>query len=377
MPLDPGSRLGPYEIVAAIGAGGMGEVYRARDTRLHRDVAIKVLPAGSVVELDRRTRFEQEARAAAALNHPNIVAVFDFGTEDDAPYIVSELLEGETVAERLRQGPLPVRAAVDYAIQIARGLAAAHDRSIVHRDLKPANVFITTDGRAKILDFGLAKLTQPLTALPTDSVVPTTAVGTTPGMAFGTVGYMAPEQVRGQVVDYRADIFAFGVLLYEMVTGTRAFERDTPPETLTAILREDVPERPLTTHHIPPGLTRIIRRCVEKNQAARFQSALDLAFALEAADATSGATAVVAPGPRISREAIAWAVAVLAIVATAVRMPRRPNNRCPRPCGFNWCRQRAIAWPRWAPSRCPLCLPTVARWPSRPDAGCGSIPSMS
>lgn len=327
--LSPGSRLGPYEIVAPIGAGGMGEVYRARDTRLHRDVAIKVLPTGSVAEPDRRTRFEQEARAAAALNHPNIVAVFDFGTEDDAPYIVSELLEGETVAERLRQGPLPVRTAVDYAVQVAHGLAAAHDRSIVHRDLKPANVFITTDGRAKILDFGLAKLTQPLTALPTDSVVQTTPVGTSPGMAFGTVGYMAPEQVRGQAVDFRADIFAFGVLLYEMVTGTRAFERETPPETLTAILREDVPDRPLTTHHIPPGLTRIIRRCVEKNQAARFQSALDLAFALEAADATSGATAAVGPGPRVGREAIAWTVAVLAIgaaVATAVLAPRQAEQ---------------------------------------------------
>jgi Tol biopolymer transport system component len=330
--LPPGRRLGPYEIVAPIGAGGMGEVYRARDTRLQRDVAIKVLPAGSVAEPDRRTRFEYEARAAAALNHPNIVAVFDFGTEDDAPYIVSELLDGETVAERLRRGPLPVRNAVEYAVQIARGLAAAHDRNIVHRDLKPANVFLTTDGRAKILDFGLAKLTQPLTALPTDSVVPTTPAGTTPGIAFGTVGYMAPEQVRGQAVDHRADIFAFGVLLYEMVTGTRAFERETPPETLTAILREDLPEAPLTARHVPPALGRIIRRCVEKNPSGRFQSALDLAFALEATDSASGSSGAIAVEPTRGT-VIQWrpwiVAAVVSVAAIAFAMLTKPEPEAP------------------------------------------------
>jgi hypothetical protein len=317
--LDPGSHLGPYEILAPLGAGGMGEVYRAHDTRLNRDVAVKVLPAGAGADPDRQSRFEQEARAAAALNHPNIVAVFDVGLHGGTPYIVTELLEGATVAERLREGPLPVRSAVDTAIQVARGLAAAHERNIVHRDLKPANVFLTADGRAKILDFGLAKLTQPLPALPTDSVLPTTPMGTTPGIAFGTVGYMAPEQVRGQAVDRRADIFAFGVLLYEMVSGARAFERETPPETLTAILREDVPERPLEAHHTPASLTRIIRRCVEKDPAARFQSALDLAFALEAIDvSSSGVTAAIAGRAAIGRrERGAW-VALAAVAAVAV-----------------------------------------------------------
>ena len=329
MLLQPGERLGPYEILSPLGSGGMGEVYRARDTRLHRDVAVKVLPAAATADPDRQMRFEQEARAAAALNHPNIIAVFDVGVRDAGPgagspaaaadgavpYIVTELLEGTTLADRLREGPMPARTAIDFGTQVARGLAAAHDRNIVHRDLKPANVFITTDGRAKILDFGLAKLTQPLTSLPADSVVPTTPMGTTPGMAFGTVGYMAPEQVRGQAVDHRADIFALGVLLYEMVTGRRAFARDTPPETLTAILREDVAESPLSARQTPPPLSRIIRRCVEKNPSGRFQSALDLAFALEALDAGAGSGSTMAmpvAGRGVGRFA-GWAIAVLAI----------------------------------------------------------------
>jgi Tol biopolymer transport system component len=323
MTLQAGTRLGPYEIVAPLGAGGMGEVYRARDTRLHRDVAIKVLPAVATADADRQARFEQEARAAASLNHPNIVAVFDVGTydasgaEQPATYIVSELLEGSALAERLREGPLPIRTAVDYAIQVARGLAAAHDRNIVHRDLKPANVFITADGRAKILDFGLAKLTQPQAALPTDSEVPTTPIGTTPGLVFGTVGYMAPEQVRGQMVDHRADIFALGVLLYEMLTGARAFERETPPETLTAILREDVADAPLTTRQTPPAVTRIIHRCVEKNPSSRFQSALDLAFALEASESASESSGAVADvRPAGFRRLVPWAVAVAAIAGS-------------------------------------------------------------
>lgn len=334
MALQPGTRLGPYEIVAPLGVGGMGEVYRARDTRLHRDVAIKILPSASAADEDRQARFEQEARAAAALNHPNIVAVFHVGTDDGlggpglpSTYIVSELLEGATLAERLRDGALSIRTALDYGIQVTHGLAAAHDRNIVHRDLKPANIFITTDGRAKILDFGLAKLTQPVTALPTDSIVPTTPPGTTPGMAFGTVGYMAPEQVRGQAVDHRADIFAFGVVLYEMVSGSSAFARDTAAETLTAILREDVSDAPLVAHRSPHALSRIIHRCLEKNPAARFQSALDLAFALEATQG-SGSGEVVQAAParrRVGREAIAWTLAGLAAaaaIALAVLWPR-------------------------------------------------------
>jgi Tol biopolymer transport system component len=317
MPLTPGTRLGPYAVVSAIGAGGMGEVYRARDGRLNRDVAVKVLPAGAGTDPARQARFEQEARAAAALNHPGILAVFDVGSHDGAPYIVAELLEGAPLDERLGAGALPVRQALDYAVQIARALAAAHARDIVHRDLKPANVFITADGRAKILDFGLAKLAEPPPLAGTE--LPTTPVGTAAGMVLGTVGYMAPEQVRGAGADHRADIFAFGVLLYEMVTGARAFARETPPETLTAILKDDVPELPLTSARVPLSLARIIRRCVEKEPGGRFQSALDLAFALEALDTTSsGSTTAVAIGssPR-RRERVAWAAAVLVLALVA------------------------------------------------------------
>src|SRR5262245_60519703 len=214
MDLTVGDRLGPYEILSPLGAGGMGEVYRARDGRLGRDVAIKVLPAGVAGDPDRLQRFEQEARAAAALNHPNILAVHDIGQHDGVAYIVSELLEGETLRDRLTSGALPVRKAVDCAVQIAHGLAAAHERGIVHRDLKPENVFLTADSRVKILDFGLAKLTQTEVSGVGASVLPTTPAHTLPGVVLGTVGYMAPEQVRGQQADHRSDIFAFGTVLY-------------------------------------------------------------------------------------------------------------------------------------------------------------------
>src|SRR6202158_2645399 len=229
MNLSPGTKLGPYEIVSLLGAGGMGEVYRARDSRLRRDVAIKVLPQALSLDADRMRRFEQEALATAALNHPNILAVFDIGASEGSPYVVSELLEGETLRDRLRSGPLPVRKTLDYAMQIAHGLAAAHEKGIIHRDLKPENLFVTKDGRLKILDFGLAKLTQPEQAR-SDSDGVTLATNT--NAIVGTVGYMSPEQLRGQGVDHRSDIFSFGAVFYEMLCGRRAFTGDTNADTM-------------------------------------------------------------------------------------------------------------------------------------------------
>src|ERR1700683_1150768 len=225
MTLTAGTKLGPYEIVSLLGAGGMGEVYRARDSRLRREVAIKVLPQALSLASDRMRRFEQEALATAALNHPNILAVFDIGTSEGSPYVVSELLEGETVRERLRVGSLATRKALDYSLQIAHGLAAAHEKGIIHRDLKPENLFITKDGRVKILDFGLAKLTQPAGGMNTS--LPTQTQATEAGVVMGTAGYMSPEQVRGTAVDPRSDIFSFGAILYEMISGKRAFHGET------------------------------------------------------------------------------------------------------------------------------------------------------
>jgi eukaryotic-like serine/threonine-protein kinase len=289
-----GALLGDYEIQSLLGAGGMGEVYRARDLRLRRDVAIKVLPASFASDPDRLRRFEQEATAAAALNHPNILAVYQLGTWEGAPYLVSELLEGETLREEIQRGPLMVRRVTDYGTQIARGLAAAHDKGIVHRDLKPDNLFVTKDGRVKILDFGLAKLMQTPTASGTSA--PTVGLGTEAGIVMGTAGYMAPEQVRGEGTDHRADIFAFGAILYEMLTGKRAFQRSTSAETMTAILKED----PLAISQVapasPPALQRVVQRCLEKNPERRFQSASDLAFALEALSDSGGSATLVAPG---------------------------------------------------------------------------------
>ena len=261
MALAAGVRLGPYEIIAPLGAGGMGEVYRARDPRLGRDVAIKVLPSAFAADGDRLRRFEQEAHAAAALNHPHILAIYDIGTHDGAPYIVSELLEGTTLREALQGGALPARKAIDYAVQIAHGLAAAHDKGITHRDLKPENLFVTTEGRVKILDFGLAKLMSPASADVTES--PTIGVpNTVSGMVLGTVGYMSPEQVRGAVADYRADVFAFGAVLYEMLSGRRAFSGNTPADAMSAILTEDPPDLPVAERHIPPALARIVSAAV-------------------------------------------------------------------------------------------------------------------
>ncbi|MGB6251454.1 MAG: serine/threonine-protein kinase, partial [Terriglobales bacterium] len=234
MALTPGTKLGPYEIQSLIGSGGMGEVYRAHDSRLNRTVAIKVLPTSYSADAERLQRFVQEARAAAALNHPNILSIFDIGEASGAPYIVSELLEGQTLRERIRSGPLSSRKAIDYALQVARGLAAAHEKGIVHRDLKPENLFLTHDDRVKILDFGLAKLTRPENEAGADAA--TVQVNTEPGQIMGTAGYMSPEQVRGKPADHRSDIFSFGSILYEMLSGQRAFRGESPAETMSAIL---------------------------------------------------------------------------------------------------------------------------------------------
>jgi len=282
MALAAGTKLGPYELQSLLGAGGMGEVYRARDARLGRIVAIKVLPASFSADAGRLQRFMQEARSAAALNHPNILSIFDIGEERGAPYIVSELLEGQTLRERLRSGPLSGRKAIDYALQVARGLAAAHEKGIVHRDLKPENLFVTNDERVKILDFGLAKLTRPEGDAGEDAPTVQVNVNTEPGQIMGTVGYMSPEQVRGKPADHRSDIFAFGSILYEMLSGQPAFRGESPADTMSAILKEEPAELSETARNVPPALERMVLHCLEKNPAQRFQSAGDLAFNLEA-----------------------------------------------------------------------------------------------
>jgi len=300
----------------------MGVVYRARDTQLRRDVAIKVLPSTFSVDQDRLQRFEQEACAASALNHPNILVVHDIAAHDGAPYVVSELLEGETLRKRISGTPLGQRRAVDYALQIANGLAAAHEKGIIHRDLKPDNIFVTNDGRVKILDFGLAKLTQ-LDGNQIQTDVPTRRVDTDPGVVMGTVGYMSPEQLKGRPVNQRSDIFSFGAILYEMLSGRRAFCGESSAETMSAILKEDPPELSETNKSVSPGLERLVNHCLEKNPQGRFHSARDLAFALESlsgSDPTSAHAAIPAVGWRQMkrRELTAWIVAVLALLTTVV-----------------------------------------------------------
>jgi eukaryotic-like serine/threonine-protein kinase len=276
MALTSGTKLGPFEIQSLLGAGGMGEVYRARDPRLQRDVAIKVIPVSLAADSERLRRFEQEARAVAALNHPNILAIYDIGTREGAPFIISELLEGESLRKRLSGGALTVRKAIDYAVQMAQGLAAAHEKGIVHRDLKPENIFVTRDGRIKILDFGLAKLTQS-----EGEGTETLSHQTEAGVVLGTVGYMSPEQVRGKLADHRSDLFSFGAILYEMLSGRRAFHGETAADTMSAILREEAPNLTKTNSGIAPGLEQIVQHCLEKNQEERFQSAHDIAFDLQ------------------------------------------------------------------------------------------------
>jgi eukaryotic-like serine/threonine-protein kinase len=317
--LASGSRLGPYEIVSPLGAGGMGEVYRAKDPRLGRDVAVKVLPASFSTDADRLRRFEQEARAAGLLNHPNITSVFDIGSHDGAPYVVTELLEGETLRSRLAAGALSTRKALDYAIQIARGLAAAHEKGIVHRDLKPENLFVTKDGRVKILDFGLAKLKQTEPGSEGETNLPTGSLGTEPGVVLGTMGYMSPEQVRGKPADFRSDIFAFGAILYEMLSGQRAFHGDTAADTMSAILTKEPPDLSATNRDVHPGVDRIVRHCLEKNPEERFHSAHDLAFDLEALSGVSTPSGVTTSAvARVRRRSLIAPLAIAAGVASAL-----------------------------------------------------------
>ncbi|MBL8204532.1 MAG: protein kinase [Blastocatellia bacterium] len=364
MPLAPNTSFDHYEILAPIGKGGMGEVYRARDTRLNREVAIKVLPSEVAYDADRLHRFEQEAMATSALNHPNILTVYDFGNHEGNPYLVMELLEGEELRAQLDEGVLPVRKAIEYAQQIAAGLAAAHEKGIVHRDLKPENLFITKDGRLKILDFGLAKLTEARQGdgamgrrgeeESTLALSPHRPIAhsphTIPGTVMGTVAYMSPEQVRGETVDHRSDLFSFGLILFEMLRGERAFQKGTMAETMTAILNEEPSELSETNAKISPQLEKIVRRCLEKKPGRRFQSTSDLGFALEGLASSGYARALAgnsgqettslptdaSPSPHAGaraypgrRERIAWLVAgVLALIALALGVAyfNRPAN---------------------------------------------------
>ena len=325
MRLSPGARLGSYEIVGLLGAGGMGEVYRARDPRLGREVAVKVLPDLVAHDPERLARFEREACVLASLSHPNILAIHDFGVEDGVAYAVTELLQGDSLRDRLQAGAMPSRRAVDVATAIAIALSAAHEKGIVHRDLKPENVFITTDGRVKLLDFGLARLVAPLGDAAGTTLA---ATPTMEGAVLGTVGYMSPEQVRGVDADHRSDLFSFGVVLYEMLTGRRAFETASAVETMSAILNTDPPEIPVSLT-VPPALQRIIDRCLEKQSERRFQSASDLAFALQQitprSSTDAGTAAIERPSAGVSRVwQTAVVVALIAAAFAAGRMLARP-----------------------------------------------------
>lgn len=326
MLISPNTKFAHYSIISKIGAGGMGEVYRARDTRLDREVAIKILPTNFALDPDRLKRFEQEARATSALNHPNILTVYDIGSHEGSPYIVAELLHGQELRDQLKEGVPTERKVIDYAQQIAQGLAAAHEKGIIHRDLKPENLFVTADARVKILDFGLAKL-RPQRSDVVSSEIATAKQITDPGTVMGTVGYMSPEQVRGNETDQRSDIFSFGLILYEMLSGKRAFHRETMAETMTAILKEEPPELSESNAKINPQLERIVRRCLEKQPARRFQTASDLGFALEASSGitvSSGSqgshlsAAPMAPLHFLSRERLIWGAVGLLLGALLV-----------------------------------------------------------
>jgi Tol biopolymer transport system component len=329
--LSAGSRIGPYEVLASIGAGGMGEVYRARDPRLVRDVALKVLPADAAADPERLGRFQREARAVASLNHPHILSVYDIGADKGVDYVVFELLEGETLRHRLASGPLPASKVVDYGVQVCRGLAAAHDRGIVHRDLKPENLFLTAGGQVKILDFGLAKLSEPdgrgegLERAETRSAV------TEAGRVMGTAGYMSPEQAQGLRADARSDMFALGAILYEMLSGRRAFGGNTPADTLAAVLRSDPPQ--IEAKGVPPGLERVVRHCLEKDPGERFQSAHDLGLALETLSGPGAATAGSKQRRRAGLRSIVAGLAAASVVLAAVAAWRLWSRQPARPTG--------------------------------------------
>ena len=327
--LAPHQRLGPYEILSLLGSGGMGEVYRARDPRIGRDVAIKVLRSDIAMDAGRLARFELEVRAAGRLNHPNILAIYDVGTHDGAPYVVSELVEGETLRDRLGRGPLAPRKAIEVAAQIAKGLAAAHAQGIVHRDLKPENVVLARDGRAKILDFGLAKLTRPEDGIGDEGVTGTFKTGS--GLVVGTVGYMSPEQVRGEEVSGRSDVFCLGAILYESLTGLRAFHGTSAADAMLAVLKEEPPGLDKLPSGTPAALEAILKHCLEKSPDDRFQSANDLAFALENLPRPTEVGLPAASGPaairkrvRVSAAILAAAALVLALAAGLVVLLRRP-----------------------------------------------------
>lgn len=320
-----GQLVGHYRVLEKIGSGGMGEVFRARDERLGRDVALKLIRPSSSQNQDHLRRFEQEARAAAALNHPNILAIFDVGFAGDTPYIVAELLEGKTLRERLAEGPISVRQASDYALQIAQGLIAAHERHIVHRDLKPENLFLTLDGRIKILDFGVAKLQLPADDQGAIANLPTV---TKSGAVVGTVAYMSPEQLRSKAVDHRSDIFSFGAILYEMLSGQRAFRGETEVDTMTAVLREEPSEATLEESEIPPGYRDVVRHCLEKDPDNRFQSSKDLAFALQTLSGSSSGTTAFSSRPKLkTSRAAPWVLAALLGATALVLLARQLTPR--------------------------------------------------
>ena len=374
MPIEPGTKLGRYEVVAPIGAGGMGEVYRAHDTKLDRDVAIKVLPEALASDSDLLRRFHQEGRAVGALNHPNIMAIYDADIDGPTPYVVCELLEGKTLRSLIADGSITPRKAIEYTKQTATGLAAAHDKGITHRDLKPDNLFVTEDGRVKILDFGLAKV-RPLTSdASPDSAMATREMGaviaasrTEAGTILGTIGYMAPEQVRGQSADPRSDIFSLGTILYEMLTGRRAFRGDSSVETMNAILKEDPPE--LTSEEVAPGVELVLRHCLEKSPGERFQSARDLAFHLDSVSTASGLKAVL-PEPGWIARRQPWPILVaLALAAVAgVVVATSLDQNVPAAPSFQQLtfRQGAIPAARFAPDGETIVY--SAAWDGRPVA---------
>jgi serine/threonine protein kinase/tetratricopeptide (TPR) repeat protein len=329
MAISVGRHLGPYEILAPLGAGGMGEVYRARDTKLDRDVAVKVLPQSLGADPDALARFEREAKAVAALSHPNVLSIFDFGTDEGVPYAVMELLEGETLRDKLDSGPIPQRQAVDYAVQVARGLSAAHEKGIIHRDLKPENLFVTKDSHIKILDFGLAKRVEE-TVTGEETSAPTESGRTEPGTVMGTLSYMSPEQVRGLPVDHRSDIFSFGAILYELLSGRKAFKKDTAADTMSAIMRDEPPELLESGPNITPALDHIVRHCLEKDRNNRFQAAKDVAFDLSEQFSTTITTGFQLAPRRIGKKNLLIAGVVVVVLAgtgwLVYRTGRRPNR---------------------------------------------------